>query len=73
MRRVRGWGGVHAGRTWRHDMMVAKSRRMKRPPSRVLGATPPFAAEYLNTLLEDGDQGSLFALTTATISRLCCA
>ena len=67
MRRVGGWGGIHAGRSMasRHDgcevasleaATIASSRR-----------DPPFAGEYLNTVLEDDDQqGLMIALRYIT-------
>ena len=51
MRRVGGWGGVHAGRTMasRHDGCEISSHH------REFLARPPFAAQYFNTVLKDGD------------------
>jgi len=77
MRRVGGWGGAHAGRTMAsrpdgcevslHEATTTASSRRD----------PPFAApEYLNTLLEDGDQqglmiaASLHGEGVAGVSRL---
>jgi hypothetical protein len=59
MRRLGGWGGVLAGRSMASRYDGSEVSSLEAPDIASSRRAPPFAAEYLNTVLEDGDQQGL--------------